>query len=96
MPQFQLNSESQQASNDGSENNMPAVVNKKIKKDHRNRSSEFSKEDLRMIDPSILHRNSNDLAKYKGNSILKDNRRMYSLGMGLSTSTGSKFKQGEI
>ena len=63
----------------------------KSKRDVRNRSSEFSKNDLKMIDPSVIHRNSNDLYRYKNKAGQKEHRRMYGSGFALSN-IGEKFK----
>lgn len=63
----------------------------KNKRDVRNRSSEFSKNDLKMIDPSVIHRNSNDLYRYKNKTGHKEHRRMYGSGLALSN-IGEKFK----
>jgi hypothetical protein len=49
--------------------------------------------DLNILDPSILHRNSNDLMSYKSKISYKDQRRMYGSGYGVG-SAGNKKKQG--
>lgn len=67
------------------------LMQKKAKTNARNRSSEFSKKDLKMIDPSILHRNSNDLYRYKGKAGEHAHRRMYGSGFGLA-GTGEKLQ----
>jgi hypothetical protein len=72
-------------------NESKKIKYQKTKRDIRNRSSEFSKNDLKMIDPSIIHRNSNDLYRYKNKTGHKEHRRMYGSGFALSN-IGEKFK----
>lgn len=88
-----FDSKSKQTSVNESENFTPSSVQKKTKKDVRNRSSEFSKNDLNMVDPSVLHRNSNDLYLYKNKSVYKDHRRMFGSGLALSAMS-EKNKEG--
>ena len=42
---------------------------KRIPKDQRNRSSEFSKNNLNMVDKNVIHRNSNELWGYNKKGI---------------------------
>lgn len=49
----------------------------------KNRSSEFSKNELKMIDPAGVHRHSNELYRFK-NRGKGEHRRMYGSGFGLS------------
>ena len=60
------------------------LMQKKNRNNARNRSSEFSKKDLKMIENSGMHRNSNDLYRYKGKAGQKEHRRMYGSGFGLA------------
>lgn len=69
--------------------------NRKSKKDIRNRSSEFSKNELKMIDPTIVHRNSNDLWRYKNKGIHKDKGKFYNSGFALSAMS-EKQKDGKF
>lgn len=69
--------------------------NRKSKKDIRNRSSEFSKNELKMIDPTIIHRNSNDLWRYKNKGANKEKGKFYSSGFALSA-LSEKNKDGKL
>jgi hypothetical protein len=88
-----FDSKSKHTSISGSDKFIPSSVQKKTKKDIRNRSSEFSKNDLNMVDPSVLHRNSNDLFLFKNKSVHKDHRRMFGSGHALSAMS-DKNKEG--
>ena len=67
----------------------------KKSKNFKNRSSEFSKNELKMADPAMIHRHSNDLYRYKNKGQIGEHRRLYGSGFGLS-SMEKKLKENTL
>jgi len=63
--------------------NLNKLTFQKKSKDFKHRSSEFSKNELKIINHTKVHRHSNDLYNSKNKGMLGEHRRMY--GSGLST-----------
>ena len=89
-----FDSKSRQVSINDTNKFTPNSLHRKVKKEFRNRSSEFSKSNMNMIDSNVVQRNSNELLSYKNKSGSKDHRRMFGSGFGLS-GLNEKHKEGK-